>query len=256
MTENEKLQFDRAEHAEGGAAISACGNCRQPITGSYYEVNGVAVCERCRGPLEAAWNRGTSVGRFAKALGLGLIASLVGAGIYYAILALTGYEIGLVAIVVGLLVGSAVKKGSNGRGGWRYQALAIFLTYSAIVSTYVPLIIKEVRKQDVALLSPDSSANGGAASLRDTAGLAAATGRDSSRAAGGGMSTAGFLVALVVFAGFVYALPFIAGLENIIGLLIIGFALYEAWKLNQRAELRITGPYKVGAGPAPQTASR
>lgn len=253
MTENENLQFDRAEHAEGGPTVSACGNCRLPITGSYYEVNGVAVCERCRRMLESEWIRGTSAGRFAKALGLGLVAALIGAGIYYAILALTGYEIGLVAIVVGLLVGGAVKKGSNGRGGWRYQALAIFLTYTAIVSTYVPLIIKEVRKQDSSAVVP-------ADSMRDTAGLAPATGEASSRAAGADVSTAGFFVALVVFAGFVYALPFLAGLENIIGLLIIGFALYEAWKMNQRAELRITGPYKVGAGPppppAPQSASQ
>src|SRR2546422_2854982 len=58
----------------------------------------------------------------------------LGAGLYFGIEAATGYELGLVAVVVGLMVGGAVRKGSNGRGGWRYQALAMFLTYCAVRS--------------------------------------------------------------------------------------------------------------------------
>ena len=34
----------------------------------------------------------------------------------------------LVGIAVGLLIGYAVRKGARGRGGWRYQALAMVLT--------------------------------------------------------------------------------------------------------------------------------
>jgi hypothetical protein len=30
-------------------------------------------------------------------------------------------------------------------------------------------------------------------------------------------------------------------------MLIIGFALFEAWRQNQRLQLDITGPYRVGA---------
>ena len=48
----------------------------------------------------------------------------------------TGYEIGLVAIVVGLLVGGAVRKGSGARGGWFYQLMAVALTYAAISGSY------------------------------------------------------------------------------------------------------------------------
>ena len=42
------------------------------------------------------------------------------------------------------------------------------------------------------------------------------------------------------------ALPFLAGFENIIGLLIIGFALWEAWKINRKVELAVVGPFQVG----------
>src|SRR2546430_16776483 len=83
-------------------------------------------------------DRGTSGTRFAKALGLGLLAAAAGAGIYYAVAAATGSEYAIVAIVVGLLVGTAVRKGSNRRGGWGHQAPAMALTHSAIAVTHIP----------------------------------------------------------------------------------------------------------------------
>ena len=36
-------------------------------------------------------------------------------------------------------------------------------------------------------------------------------------------------------------------MENIIGLLIIGFALYQAWKMNQKVVLDIDGPFQLAA---------
>ena len=65
---------------------------------------------------------------------------------YYAITAISGYEFGLIAIVVGFGVGTAVRWGSNGRGGKRYQALAMALTYLAIVATYIPPIVQGFRE--------------------------------------------------------------------------------------------------------------
>src|SRR2546430_6888518 len=101
-------------------------------------------------------DRGTSGARFAKAVGLGLLAAAAGAGIYYAVAAATGSEYAIVAIVVGLLVGTAVRKGSNRRGGWRYQALAMSLTYSAIVVTYIPQIFKAVTERRAAAINESS----------------------------------------------------------------------------------------------------
>jgi len=43
----------------------------------------------------------------------GAVAAALGAGIYFGISALTGYEFGLVAIVVGLMVGWAVRRGAE-----------------------------------------------------------------------------------------------------------------------------------------------
>ena len=50
------------------------------------------------------------------------------------------------------------------------------------------------------------------------------------------------IIALVLMA---YRLPFMGGAENAIGLLIIGFGVWQAWRLNRGATLNITGPHAL-----------
>jgi len=231
------LQFERAERGTGAAGAS-CAVCKQPITPSYYEINGYITCQRCRSHIIAERDRGTSGTRFAKALGLGLLAAAAGAGIYYAVAAATGSEYAIVAIVVGLLVGTAVRKGSNRRGGWRYQALAMSLTYSAIVVTYIPQIIKAVTERRAAVINEGSQR-----AARPGATV------DSARTAPKRIGVGGVLLGLGALFLLAAALPILAGISNIIGLFIIGIALYEAWRLNKAVALRITGPYQMSAHP-------
>lgn len=252
------LQFDRAEGAGAGATCTACS---RTIADSYFEINGKIVCPACRGRLVAEWNRGSSGGRFVKAVALGLLAGAVGAGIWFALLKLFNIELGLVAIVVGLLVGGAVKKGSNGRGGWAYQALAMFITYGAIVSTYIPFIIEGMREGAVvqdSTASPIQAAVtqvGDSISLRaDSAGpalVAASASGDSVATTAQSIGALGLVIGLVALFVLAFATPVLLGFQNIIGMLIIGIALYEAWKINKRAELAVTGPYRLAASHTP-----
>ena len=46
------------------------------------------------------------------------------------------------------------------------------------------------------------------------------------------------------------ALPFLSGLENLMGLAIIAFGLYEAWKINRATPLAVTGPFDAKAAAA------
>jgi hypothetical protein len=236
------LQFERAEHAapSGGAA---CAFCKQPISSSYYEVNGQVTCQRCRGQILAARNKGSPGARFAKALGLGAVAAAVGAGVYFGIEALTGYEFGLVAIVVGLLVGGAVRKGSNGRGGWRYQTLAMFLTYSAIVATDSSLIAREMTKQ--------FRVKAGAVSTAPAAPAGIVLPADST----GGLKAARpgplvFAIGFIVLLALAYVAPIAIGVSSPLHFVIAGIALYEAWKLNRGGALRVTGPYQASGSSA------
>lgn len=43
-----------------------------------------------------------------------------------------------------------------------------------------------------------------------------------------------------------YTLPFLAGIQNILGLIILAIGLYQAWKLNKGRRIDINGPYRAG----------
>jgi hypothetical protein len=233
------LQFDRFEPAAGAAAamgVMACKNCGTLLQSTYYVANGHIVCDRCRRSIETERNRGGAAGRFGKALVLGILATIACSLIWYAVLKATDAQWGILAVVVGLVVGGAVRKGSNGRGGWRYQTLAIFLTYTAIVTSYVPFIIEGMREharttqQAAATPAPPENVQSLDASAANAAQKPGAI---------------AVVVALVFLFGLLYATPFLAGIENVLGIVIIGFALYEAWKLNRRTDLRVSGPHQV-----------
>jgi hypothetical protein len=223
------LQFDRADFDGSASASAPCAACGQTIWGLYYAANGKVLCERCKTALDQAASQGSSAGRFLKATVCGVGAGAVGSGIWYAVRAATGYEVGIIAVAVGFMVGAAVRKGSSGRGGWRYQALAMFLTYASIVSAYVPDIVAEIRKMGEAKAVTGASP--------DPAGEAPQP---------GGRGLLGLAVAIVFLFALAFAAPFLGGVQNIMGIVIIGIGVYEAWKLNKRQVLEITGPHQVG----------
>lgn len=212
---DEDLQFDRTERAEA-AAVARCGYCNQPLDGTYYQINGRAACQGCHAQLMASLEKHGPVVSFVVATAFGVVAAALGGLLWYGVGAVTGLNIGLIAVAVGFGVGFAVRKGSHNRGGPLYQALAIVLTYLGIASQYVPEILGQMR-----------------ADAGIPTGLAA------------------FLTACIV----ALAYPFLFGFKNAINILIIGFALYEAWKLNRRVPLAIAGPFRVGASVPPVPAS-
>jgi hypothetical protein len=252
MTENGGLQFDAAEPT-GSAEPLKCGQCGTSLDTVYHAINDKVVCEGCRRAAEQLVALSGAPSTLARALWRGLGAAVIGAAIYYAILAATGYEVGLVAILVGYLVGRAVNKGSRGIGGLRYQILAVALTYCAIVSTYVPLIIRAAREQAVTQAAPADSlaAAGGDATApagADTGSTpVAADAKPGAPADTSTVSFAQFAGALGTLVLFILAVPFLAGLQNIIGILIIGFGLFEAWRVNRRVKLAFSGPHQVSA---------
>jgi hypothetical protein len=63
------------------------------------------------------------------------------------------------------------------------------------------------------------------------------------------ISAGGLAVGVLALLVLAAAAPFLAGFENVLGILIIGFALYQAWQMNRPVPMTINGPYAVGRGP-------
>jgi hypothetical protein len=218
------LQFDRAEPVDSAAADAfACAFCAAPLRSSYYEINGRAACEDCRYRVEQEQGGGPGSRGFLRAVLAGCAAAAVGSGLYYAVRAIIGYDLSLVAIVVGFLVGGAVRWGTRGKGGRAYQILAVFLTYMAIAFTFLPPVLENVRDH-----------------AKDKEGAAAKAANPQAP-----LPVSDALMGLGALTLVIAAVPVLVGFKSPILLLIIGFGLWQAWKMNRRAVLSIAGPLQI-----------
>ena len=266
--EPQDLQFDRVEtttplsDTTSSPAVT-CAVCGKSVDREYYHANGKPICDSCREVVTAAAATPRSVGKLVRAGLFGLGAAIAGAAIYYAVIAIANLEIGIVAILIGYMVGWAVRKGAGGAGGRRFQVLAVVLTYWAVGLAYTPLAFKELSKDkkesSANTLTSDSTAAKGPTlgeRLGDTT-AAATTSAGSAKAASRDEDLSGRDVALA-FGGlvlFAFVLPLLSVFGSmplgLISALIIFIGLRQAWTMTGRPELAISGPYKVGTGPAP-----
>ena len=251
------LQFDQAEFTVPVAvAPMSCAICHRTIPDVYFELSNHVLCRECRLRLDMKPTRGRRLARFLQAGVFGLGAAAAGFAIYFGVAKVTGMEIGLVSILVGFMVGAAVQKGSGMTGGWAYQTLAVFLTYSAIAASYstrvMPELIKNLREKQVEVVAtapnekPGPSDDADASRNAKVAPQQVRAEAPDGKAARVGLAILKLLILGVVIVGFAYAIPIIAGFSSPMGFLIIGFALWEAWKLTRRTPLMINGPYQVG----------
>ncbi len=256
----DELQFATAE--PGSSNVSAatseqnCVLCRQPIVSTYFALGDKVLCPACCEQVNAPV-AGSRFGRLVKATFMGAGAGLVGALIWFVIRRVAHLEIGLIAILVGLMVGKAVRKGSGGQGGLGYQILAVAITYSFIAANYMPDILeqafKAAREANAKIAAPqqaDAKPREASAENGTDDGAKA----DPVPAARPKIGTGELIVALATLLAIVFAVslaaPFLAaGAQNLIGLLIIGFALWEAWKINSHRPLPISGPYQMRSLP-------
>jgi len=137
-------------------------------------------------------------------------AAIAGCAIYAAVAIAAHIELALIAILIGYMVGRAVRYGPQGPDGRSQQILAVLLTYFAITFSYVVVAMHEF--SGVGALSPA---------------VAVAT--------------------LLVLAA---AAPFLqlqsSGAGGLISLVIIFCGLQRAWRLTGRRQLDIFGPYEPG----------
>ena len=148
---SEPITFDKPEYDEG-VARAGCTSCHQPLGDVYYTINGHVSCTRCKEQAEA-WQRGggSPAVRVFKAIALGSLGGLVGATVWYLVGHYGHVTIGVVAILVGYLVGNGVRRGSGYRGGTGYQILAVALTYLSIAAAHYPEVVVGLSEGDNAI---------------------------------------------------------------------------------------------------------
>jgi hypothetical protein len=225
------LSFERAEFENQASPALACAFCRKPIVSQYWQISKRAGCAECRLRLQQELAGSNSSAHFLGALRLGALAALAGSVGWIVVSKVTGYEVGIVAIGVGWLVGRAVRKGAGGFGGTRYQVMAMLLTYSAIAFASLPAIFEALRQ----------SPKHGAAAAASQVGLGP------------------MIWAWAMLLGIAFASPFLAGPGNFMGWIIIAIGLYEAWKFTRAVPVQVLGPFAIEAvrvprAPAPDAA--
>ena len=255
--DQDDLDFERAEfeapegqvaQADPGAASTGpvgmgCVACGRAIHDAYFTRNNQFVCTSCEAPVRAAGPPGSAITRFLGALGLGLVAAALASVLWMVVTEFTGFEIGLIAIAVGWIVGVAIMMGSRGTGGWPYQIMAVALTYTAIVFTYVPMVAPAIEQQ---WLEEQASVvvygEASEAAMNDP--LTAIEEADR-RAEGTGVNKAMIYATAIAVS---FTIPFLGGFKNLIGLLIIGFGLYQAFNMTAKREVIWGGPFRIGTG--------
>jgi hypothetical protein len=221
--------------------ISECAFCSTPLHSSYFLLDALPACEACRYRQEEQSHLGTGTSDLLRASAAGFGAAVAGSILYYAVAALTEHEYAIIAILVGVMVGSAVRWGSRHKGGRACQAIAVLLTYMAIATSYLPMALKQL---------PDQEEKAPATATQPATAPAKAT---EASAADEPLTASTFILGILALLAFAAVLPFLAGLDSLVGLMIIAIALWQAWSLNKKKVLGITGPFRVGSPPVSAT---
>jgi hypothetical protein len=235
------LQFQHAEPiaeascSEGSAP--ACAACKQPVGGTYYQAQGHVLCPLCAARIQAGQQAAPALSLMRAAL-YGGAAALAGCTLYALVAIVLHAEVGLIAILVGWMVGKAIRHASYGRGGRPQQILAVALTYFAITTSYIPVILyhastnprrveQQRQRQAQTTEAPDGSDAPAEVRPRMSFG-----------------TTALFLLVLTAAAPF---MALTSGVSAWISLFILFIGLQRAWKLTERREIQLMGPYPVEA---------
>lgn len=224
-----ELSFDRADfsHGEGATPCGACGN---GLGEQYWTFRGHVMCEVCR--QRTAESLATNTGSFFKALLFGGLTALA-CGIAYGLFVhFSNVQLALATIGIAFVIAKVVRGASAGRGGLRYQLLAVALTYGASAMGYAPAIFEGFRDADET--EQAAEANGATSEV--------------SQAEPASESTAlGLTVGALLLVMFTLAAPVIAVFDAPLGFLIVLFGLWEAWKLTRAEPMTFEGPFRATA---------
>lgn len=149
--------------------MMTCQVCQAEIPeGHQVEVRGkgrqgpnAILCANCAGEIDRQFQAETENPNLLLAVLAGIAAAAAGALIWYGFVAITNYQVGIIAAGMGWLVGLAVVFGSGRKRGPALQAISVIITLVAlVVSQYLILrhfVVEYLAQQgftEVPLLMP------------------------------------------------------------------------------------------------------
>jgi hypothetical protein len=216
------VETEQAQEPEEQSGPLVCRSCQRGIVADYFKANDVAFCPRCHDEIQRQAAQGTQ-GAMLRAALFGFGGALLGAALYYFIMVVAEIELGIIAIVVGILVGKGVRRGAGLHRHWFYPAVGIALSYLAIVSTYVPDVLDAMNAQTLAPLEEGGSADPPLSPELNGRTLAVA-----------------FLAALFV--------PVLRLVNfELMGPIILAISLWEGWRYARAPKVEFSGPFRQGA---------
>jgi hypothetical protein len=249
-------QFGTAEY-QAKPGEDSCQSCKQPLSGLYYRINDSRACERCAEQLKSRLPQDTHAS-FVRGLLFGVGGFILGLSLYAGFTIVTGIIIGYVSLAVGFIVGKAIRLGSGGIGGRRYQIAAVVLTYAAVSMSAIPIGISQYTKgrkaEPPARQEPAPSTSSPSAAVSATSPSGDVASGDAASSPAAPEQKPSFGAALVSLALLGFASPFLElqdPVHGMIGLVILWVGISIAWRLTAAPKLDILGPITVGASPAP-----
>lgn len=236
---NPTPQFGTAEYV-GSPGADRCQFCQQPIAATYYRLNGAMACRSCAEQAQSELaNDKDSHADYLRALLFGAVAAVAGLILYAAFEIMTGIIIGYISLAVGWMVGKAMIKGSNGRGGRRYQITAALLTYAAVSMAAIPIWIhyasehKQSKSQQQQMTGEQRELDKDSGQQLDTPPAKPAMNRSK---------------ALLQLAFLGLASPFLEladPFHGAIGLLILFIGIRIAWQTTRGTSPSLDGPFQL-----------
>jgi hypothetical protein len=133
----------------------ACTSCHTQISDQFYTASDHPYCLKCKTHI---FDQKLGCGGYLPAAGIGLVAAVLGAVLDFSVTAATDTQYGMIALIMGAMIGWGVRKGSRGRGGRLFQLMAVALTYLAISWSLSSLVVREMisPSEPVVAATPDA----------------------------------------------------------------------------------------------------
>jgi hypothetical protein len=247
-------QFSTAEYASAG---ETCKSCKQTISGNYYRINGMLACQRCAEQVQQQSPK-DSHAAYVRGITLGIGGAILGFILFAGFVIITGISLGYISLAVGYLIGKAMKMGSGGIGGRRYQIVAAALTYVAVSTTAIPIGIYYFNKGKTEHAPSAQSGSGGAKTQQhppdDEQGSIVDNPPLEQQNFSQTKPKINYVALIGTLAWLGLASPFLelqqSPLNGLLGLVILLVGIRIAWQLTAGPKLEILGPFQDKPGGA------